>query len=137
MGHMLTAKADCASVLPSTETRAPALVESPLVAPEFLKEHDFEQVRVDDSPSLDGASAELHNCCANFCDELDRPTLTIIMATYQGERFLNEQLDSIAAQTHRNWRLCVSDDGSTDETRAIVQEFGAALTGRNDVDLLD
>jgi FlaA1/EpsC-like NDP-sugar epimerase len=36
--------------------------------------------------------------------------VTIVMATYQGERFLNEQLDSIAAQTHRNWRLCVSDD---------------------------
>lgn len=47
------------------------------------------------------------------------------MGTYHGERFLREQLASIAAQTHRNWLLYVSDDGSTDATRAIINEFAA------------
>ncbi len=45
------------------------------------------------------------------------------MATYNGERFLAEQLDSIAAQTHTSWRLIVSDDGSTDDTLGILKAY--------------
>lgn len=45
------------------------------------------------------------------------------MATYNGERFLAEQLDSFEAQTHQNWRLVVSDDGSTDGTMAILEAY--------------
>lgn len=47
----------------------------------------------------------------------------ILMATRNGARFLPAQLDSIAAQTHPGWRLLVSDDGSQDDTRAIVAAF--------------
>ncbi|NPD14040.1 glycosyltransferase [Xinfangfangia sp. D13-10-4-6] len=50
--------------------------------------------------------------------------VTIIMATRNGGRHLREQLASIAAQTHRNWTLYVSDDGSTDDTRQILKDFG-------------
>ena len=39
------------------------------------------------------------------------------MGTCNGARFLPAQLDSIAAQSHRDWRLVASDDGSTDATR--------------------
>ena len=35
-----------------------------------------------------------------------------------GERFLAEQLDSIVAQTHKNWRILARDDSSTDGTPA-------------------
>ena len=49
--------------------------------------------------------------------------VTILMASYNGERHLQAQLDSFAAQTHRNWRLFVSDDGSTDKTLGILQDF--------------
>lgn len=45
------------------------------------------------------------------------------MATYNGSKYLGEQLDSLAAQTHRNWRLIVSDDGSSDPTIQIVQAY--------------
>ncbi len=45
------------------------------------------------------------------------------MATLNGARHLPDQLDSIARQSHRDWRLFVSDDGSTDDTRAILQDF--------------
>jgi glycosyltransferase involved in cell wall biosynthesis len=45
------------------------------------------------------------------------------MGTYQGERFLAEQLESIRGQTHKNWSLWVSDDGSTDSTIRIINEF--------------
>src|SRR5687767_5003569 len=65
------------------------------------------------------------------------PSVIIVLGTYQGEQFLREQLESIAAQTHRNWRLLVSDDGSTDMTRAIVREFGAALESDSQLMLVE
>lgn len=49
--------------------------------------------------------------------------VTIVMATYNGARHLPMQLESLAAQSHADWRLLVSDDGSTDGTRAIVADF--------------
>jgi glycosyltransferase involved in cell wall biosynthesis len=138
---MQTAPLDRDFIQPSDEIRPAALVESPLMASASLNEHELEEVRVDDSAAINGAGIalrdSLHDCDVTSCDEFSGRTVTIVMATYQGELFLNEQLDSIAAQTHRNWRLCVSDDGSTDETRAIVRELGAALPGRNEVDLVD
>lgn len=45
------------------------------------------------------------------------------MASYNGARFIRAQLDSIAQQSVTNWRLVVSDDGSTDGTRQIVADF--------------
>lgn len=53
-------------------------------------------------------------------------TVHILLATYQGGRHLEAQLESIARQTHPNWTLLVSDDGSTDNSPAIVQRFAAA-----------
>lgn len=51
------------------------------------------------------------------------PPVAILLATFQGARFLEAQLQSLAAQSYRNWRLVVSDDGSTDETLAILRRF--------------
>lgn len=45
-----------------------------------------------------------------------KPTVLIVMATYQGERFVQEQLESFAAQDHKAWELLVADDGSKDHT---------------------
>lgn len=57
-------------------------------------------------------------------------TVDILLATYNGARFLPEQLASIEAQTHRGWRLLVRDDGSSDRTSAIVEEFAQRHRGR-------
>ncbi len=51
------------------------------------------------------------------------PHLCILMSTYNGEKFLAEQLQSIEDQTHKNWRLVISDDGSNDNTLAIAKQF--------------
>lgn len=51
------------------------------------------------------------------------PTVHILLATYQGAEYLQEQLESIACQTHKNWTLTVSDDGSTDGTLGIIRNF--------------
>ncbi|QBY02242.1 glycosyltransferase [Rhodophyticola sp. CCM32] len=57
-----------------------------------------------------------------------RPDMvTILLATYQGAAYLDAQLASFHAQTHRCWRLWVSDDGSTDGTLAILHRFAKTL----------
>jgi glycosyltransferase involved in cell wall biosynthesis len=54
------------------------------------------------------------------------PRVFIILATYNGAAFLPEQLASIAAQDHPRWILLWRDDGSLDETRAMMHGFTAA-----------
>jgi len=50
------------------------------------------------------------------------PKVAILLCTYQGQKYLHEQLNSFVAQTHKNWELWVSDDGSKDGTHAILAE---------------
>lgn len=52
--------------------------------------------------------------------------VAILLCTYNGGRFLRQQLDSIAAQTHPHWTVYASDDGSTDETLEILQQYREA-----------
>jgi len=53
------------------------------------------------------------------------PRISIAMATYNGARFLEEQLESFAAQTLPPAELVVSDDGSTDGTVEIVDRLAS------------
>ena len=50
------------------------------------------------------------------------PSLAILLCTYNGARFLPAQLASLATQSFTDWRLFVSDDGSGDDTLAIVAD---------------
>jgi glycosyltransferase involved in cell wall biosynthesis len=52
--------------------------------------------------------------------------VAILMGTRDGAAFLPDQLRSLADQSHANWSLVVSDDGSRDITRAIAERFAAA-----------
>lgn len=49
--------------------------------------------------------------------------IDILLATYNGEKFLNEQLDSILNQTYSNFNLYISDDCSKDNTKEILKEY--------------
>lgn len=49
--------------------------------------------------------------------------IAILMATYNGERFLGEQIDSLLSQTCQDWHLYVHDDGSKDGTLAILDNY--------------
>ncbi len=51
---------------------------------------------------------------------------TILMSTYNGERYLREQINSILAQTYQEWQLLVRDDGSSDGTLGILKEYAVA-----------
>ncbi len=55
------------------------------------------------------------------------PSIAILLCTFNGASFLPVQLASLAAQSFTNWRLFVSDDGSTDDTLAILSEHKARL----------
>ena len=57
--------------------------------------------------------------------------VTILMATLNGAAFLPAQLESLSAQTHRDWRLWVSDDGSTDGTLGVLHDFARARPDRD------
>lgn len=57
-------------------------------------------------------------------------TVAVLLATYNGERHLPALLDSLAAQTHADWRLVVRDDGSWDATVARLHAFAAAHPGK-------
>jgi glycosyltransferase involved in cell wall biosynthesis len=50
-------------------------------------------------------------------------TIDIILGTYNGEKYLREQVESILAQTIKDWRLLIRDDGSNDGTVAIIQDY--------------
>lgn len=47
----------------------------------------------------------------------------IIMATYNGEKYLREQIESILSNTYTDWHLTICDDGSTDATDSIINEY--------------
>ena len=53
--------------------------------------------------------------------------LSVSMCTYNGARFLREQLESIASQIRLPDELVVCDDGSTDATLAILTEYAKAV----------
>src|SRR2546421_12857557 len=55
------------------------------------------------------------------CRAMDR--VVILMSTYNGERYLAPQLDSILAQTGVSPLLWIRDDGSTDQTPRMLHEY--------------
>ncbi len=50
-------------------------------------------------------------------------TVSIVMPTYNQGRYLRESLDSILSQTYPYWELVVVNDGSTDETAQILDQY--------------
>jgi hypothetical protein len=53
--------------------------------------------------------------------------VAVLLSTHNGAPFLEPQLRSLLAQTHRDWVLYWRDDGSSDDTRRLVAEFTAEL----------
>ena len=47
--------------------------------------------------------------------------ISILLASYNGERYIEQQLLSLIGQTYKEWQLYVRDDGSKDETVTIVR----------------
>ena len=47
----------------------------------------------------------------------------VLLATYNGEKFLREQLNSIINQEYKSWEILIHDDGSVDNTISILNEY--------------
>ncbi len=54
---------------------------------------------------------------------MENKKVAVIMSTYNGEKFIREQLDSILNQTYKNIELIIRDDGSKDNTVDIIKEY--------------
>lgn len=50
-------------------------------------------------------------------------TIDILLATYNGEKYLTQQLDSIVSQRFTQWRIIARDDCSSDNTRQLLNEY--------------
>ncbi len=55
------------------------------------------------------------------------PLISCVIPVYNGERFLGEAIESALAQTYQPLEVIVVDDGSTDGTRSVVEQFGARV----------
>ncbi len=58
--------------------------------------------------------------------ERQLPSVAILLCSLNGENYLRDQLNSIASQSYTAWKLYVSDDGSTDKTLDILQNYQKA-----------
>ena len=57
----------------------------------------------------------------------------ILLSVYNGEEYLPELLDSIAAQTFNGWKLIARDDGSSDGTSRVLEEFSRKYPGKCEI----
>ncbi len=57
-------------------------------------------------------------------------TVAIIMTTYNGERYVGEQIDSILASSYQEFELFIYDDGSKDSTLSILREYETKNPGK-------
>lgn len=53
----------------------------------------------------------------------NNPRIEILMATYNGEKYIKEQIESLLNQTYINWSLLIRDDGSSDGTVKIIEDY--------------
>lgn len=61
---------------------------------------------------------------------LANPKVQVLLATYNGARFLREQIDSVLEQTYPWLEVLERDDGSTDDTMAILEEYARCVPER-------
>ena len=59
--------------------------------------------------------------------------IDILLATYNGGKYISQQLDSLFGQTYQDFRIIVRDDGSSDDTLKIVDQYCKAHPGRIEV----
>lgn len=69
-------------------------------------------------------------------DQGNNRSVVILLATYNGQNYLEDQLKSFEAQTHPNWTLLASDDGSSDETLSILKTYQNKWANTHDMLLL-
>lgn len=62
--------------------------------------------------------------------------ISVALCTYNGEKFIREQIESILSQTHPVHEIVISDDGSTDDTLNILQEYVSTASLREQINIV-
>jgi len=60
----------------------------------------------------------------------DSKVISILLASYNGENYIAEQIESLLAQTEKDFKLFIRDDKSTDETFSIAQGYERKYPGK-------
>lgn len=58
------------------------------------------------------------------------PLISVVMPIFNREQYVSQAIESVLAQTYRNWELILVDDGSTDRSIAIAQQFAERFADR-------
>lgn len=58
---------------------------------------------------------------------LDKPRFSVIIPVYNGERFIGETIQSVLAQTYKAAEIIIVDDGSSDNTAAVVEQYSGQI----------
>lgn len=70
---------------------------------------------------------------------MQNPKISVVLPTYNGEKYIRESIDSIINQTYQDWELIIIDDCSTDSTPQILENYAAKdnriITYRNATNL--
>ena len=62
--------------------------------------------------------------------------IDILLSTYNGEKYLSEQLDSLFSQSYNDFRIIVRDDGSSDKTKDILLEYKNKFNNKLKISIL-
>jgi len=54
---------------------------------------------------------------------MSAPLVSIMMPAWNVEKYIGQAIESITDQTYQNWELCIVDDGSTDDTLAVIKQY--------------
>ena len=81
---------------------------------------------------MDKWSSEDMGLMARVAEDVIQPTgrgplVAILLATFNGELYLQRQLESLVDQTYQDWRVLWRDDGSSDRSREIMEIFASAV----------
>jgi len=56
-------------------------------------------------------------------------TVEVLLSTYNGEDYLREQLESLLSQSYKDFFVTIRDDGSSDATISIIEEYVSKYPG--------
>ncbi len=57
----------------------------------------------------------------------ETPRISVIIPAYNSERYILRAVESVFDQTYKNWKIIVIDDGSTDNTRQVLEPYGDVI----------